>query len=184
MFWVWGNGGPVASPDGTIQKAEVNRLFSWRWRGCSSGSIITVVPPQPHKFPPNDVINPRQGQMTNEESQVLVRAPGSWDSPFTFTFSCNWQLSGLHFLRRSSILSWHVRLRRWFVGTKVHIVHCILEFSCLHRQKWSRCASSLPVWHWDRFCSWYFGLPCLYHSTFSPYSCFVYHDSGLSSRRR
>jgi len=73
-------------------------------RGCSWGSIITVVPPQPHKFPPTDVINPRQGQMTNEESKVL-RAPGSWDPAFALTFTCNGQLRGDHFLRRSAVMN-------------------------------------------------------------------------------
>jgi hypothetical protein len=77
----------VTSPDGTIQRAEVNQLVSWRWWACSWGSKITVVPPQPHKFLPNEVINSRQDQMTNEKSQVLVCAPVSWDPAFTLTFT-------------------------------------------------------------------------------------------------
>jgi hypothetical protein len=159
MFWVWGNGDPVTSPDGTIQKAEVNRLFSWNWRACSWGSKITVVRPQPHKFPPNEVINSRQDQMTNEESQVLVCAPVSWDLAFTLTFTFKWQLSGVYFLRRSAIMNCHVRLQHWPVGTKIHIVHCILEFSYLHRQNWSPCAYPLSDWHWERFSSGCFSFP-------------------------
>ena len=173
MFWVWGNGEPVTSPYGTTQKVEVNRLVSWRWPGCSWGSKITVVPPQPHKFLPNKIINPKQGQMTNKESQVLVCAPGSWDPAFTLTFTCKWQLSGVHCLKRSAIMNCHIRLQCWSVVSNVHIIHCILEFSYLHRQNWSPCAYPLSDWHWDKFSSGYFGFPL--SISFHLFTIFMFH---------
>jgi hypothetical protein len=184
MFWVWGNGEPVTSPDGTIQKAEVNRLFSWRWRGCSWGSIITVVPPQPHKFPPNDVINPRQGQMTNEESQVLVRASDSWDPAFTFTFTCslaaNWR-SLLEKKRHHEMTRSSQTLICGYQST-----HCSLhpriqlsppsELVTLHLSS-VRLALGQVFLRVLRF-------PLSISLHLFPISCFVQHDSSLSNWRR
>lgn len=78
--------------------------------------------------------------MTNGESLVLLRVPGSWVPAFNFIFTCNLQLSCFNFLRRSAIINCHVRLQRWFVGTKVHVVLFILELSYPHRHNRSHCA--------------------------------------------
>jgi hypothetical protein len=147
--------------------------------GCSWGSIITVIPLQPHKLPPNDVINPGRVKWPTR------RAKGFSARLVHGTQHLPWQLSSAHsFLEKkrhhertrssptlicryhSTRCSFHPRIQ-----LSPPLESCTLCLSSVRqalRQVFLRAL---------RF-------PFRYHSPGSPHSCFVYHDSSRGNWRR